>query len=82
MPKGVREELKAEKVVNGFSCRGMIHSIRPFLFFILSFTSKQPCSQLCEQKANIREKQKNITLVQFTVVQKGYKIEILFVCLI
>ena len=35
--------------------------------------SKQPCSQLCEQKANIREKQKNITLVQFTVVQKGYR---------
>ena len=50
------------------------------ILFLISRKQKSKCSQLCEQKANIREKQKNIALVQFTVVQKGY-INLDYICL-
>ena len=50
------------------------------ILFLISRKYKFKCSQLCKQRANIREKEKNITLVQFTVVVKGYK-NLDYICL-
>ena len=83
MPKGVREELKAEKVVNGFSCRGMIHSIRPFLFsFLLSLTSLQASSHAanCANKRQTSVKSKRISR-QYNSQQFKGKINMDFICL-